>query len=157
MPQLREITGDLHADAQVILFLHDRDYPGLLAFIDAQYGLRFMMEPTGAAFEDCIDWCAQNAGGIDDARHVLRLLFERYYLRLPKPVREALLYLAEEIGYDPSRTRLDELKALCRPVPRRRPAGATSLTQAARMLIGNARLKLKERFAAPPQARLAKI
>ena len=43
MSEMQEITDNLHADAQVILFLRNRDYPGLLKFIDAQYGLKFIM------------------------------------------------------------------------------------------------------------------
>jgi hypothetical protein len=150
MSEVREIVSDLHADAQVILFLHRGDYSGLLKFIDAQYGLRFMMERTGASFEDCIDWCAQNAGSVETARHVLRLLFDRYYPRLPKPVQDDLLYLAEEVGYDPKRTTLDELKALCRPEIRRGPAKMVSLTGLARQLLSNTRGKLIGRFAAAP-------
>jgi hypothetical protein len=150
MSEIREMTGDLHADAQVIRFLHNRDYGELLAFIDARYGLKFMMERTGASFEDCIDWCAQNAGGIDNARHVLLLLFERYYLHLPKPVQDDLLYLAEEVGYDPKQTRLDELKALCRAEIKRGAPKMVSLTQAARMLVSSLRVKLKERALLAP-------
>ena len=148
-----EITGELYADAQLILFLENHDYTGLLKFIDAQYGLKFVIEQTGASFEDCLDWCAQNAGSIDDARHVLRLLFERYYLQLPRPVQADLLYLAEEVGYGSRRTRLDELKSLCRAQFKR--GGATrdaSLTRLARLLLSNMRLKLKEHSLAAPWA-----
>jgi hypothetical protein len=147
MSEMQEIADNLHADAQVILFLHKRDYRGLLKFIDAQYGLKFIMEQTGASFEDCIDCCAQNAGGIDNARQVLLLLFERYYLDLPKPVRADLLYLAEEVGYDPKRTKLDELKALCRPVINRGAANAVSLTQVVRVFLRSIQVKRKERAA----------
>src|SRR5580704_15632413 len=114
MSEMHLITGDLQADAQIIRLLHARDDAGLLKFIDAQYAVKFVMEQTGASFEDCIDWCAQNAGGVDNAKRVLLLLFDRYYLHLPKPVQVDLRYLAEEIGYHPKPT-LDGLRALCRP------------------------------------------
>ena len=147
MSEMQEITDNLHADAQVILFLHNTDYRGLLKFVDAQYGLKFITEQTGASFEDCIDCCAQNAGGTDNARQVLLLLFERYYLDLPKPVQADLLYLAEEVGYDPQRTKLDELKALCRPAIYRGAAKAVSLTQAVRMFLRSMQVKRTERAA----------
>jgi len=143
MSEMQQITGDLHADAQVILFLHNQDYLGLLKFIDAQYGLKFVMEQTGASFEDCIDWCAQNAGGIDNAKRVLRLLFDRYYDHLPKPVQTDLLYLAEEIEYDPRRTKLDALKTLCRAEIKLAVTRVASFTRVARALLRNVQLKRK--------------
>jgi hypothetical protein len=144
---MSEVTSDLYADAQVILFLHSQDDLGLLRFIDTQYGLKFAMEQTGASFEDCIDWCAQNAGGIGNAKRVLRLLFERYYLHLPEPVQADLLYLAEELEYDPRRTKLDELKRLCRAEVKLSVARVVSLAWAVRALLRNVQLKrkLKER------------
>lgn len=144
---MSEVTSDLYADAQVILFLHNQDDLGLLRFIDTQYGLKFAMEQTGASFEDCIDWCAQNAGGIDNAKRVLRLLFERYYVDLPKPVQADLLYLAEELEYDPRRTKLDELKRLCRAEVKLSVTRVVSLAWAVRALLRNVQLKrkLKER------------
>jgi hypothetical protein len=147
MSETNEVTSDLYADAQVILFLHNQDDLGLLKFIDTQYGSKFTMEQTGTSFEDCIDWCAQNAGGIDNAKRVLRLLFERYYFHLPKAVQADLLYLAEELEYDPRRTKLDELKALCRAEMKLSVARIVSLASAARALLRNVQLKrkLKER------------
>ena len=134
MSEMHLITGDLQADAQIIRLLHARDDAGLLKFIDAQYAVKFVMERTGASFEDCIDWCAQNAGGVDNAKRVLLLLFERYYLRLPTPVQADLRYLAEEIGYRPKQT-LDGLRALCRPQIKRGATRAASLVRAARMVL----------------------
>jgi hypothetical protein len=134
MSEMPLTTGDLLADAQVILLLHARDDAGLLRFIDAQYGVKFVMEQTGASFEDCIDWCAQNAGGVDNAKRVLLLLFERYYLRLPTRVQADLRYLAEEVGYDPRQT-LEGLRALCRPQIKRGATRALSFVRAARMVL----------------------
>jgi len=136
MSETRQITSDLNADAQVILFLQNKDYLGLLKFFDFQYGLRFMMERTGASFEDCIDWCAQNAGGIDNARHVLLLLFERYYPHLPTPVQADLLYLADEVGYAPKQPKFHELRGVCRAEIKRSTTRAVSMARAARMLLG---------------------
>ena len=135
MSEMHLGTSDLHADAQVVLFLHDHDYAGLMQFIDAQYGSRFMVEQTGASFEACIDWCAQNAGGIDNAKYVLLLLFDRYYRQLPSPVQSDLLDLAEELGFDTKPPDLDELKVLCRPRLKRRTTRAVSLIRTARMLL----------------------
>ena len=136
MSEMRLTSGSLLADAQVIHFLDSQDYPALLKFIDAQYGVKFVLERTGASFEDCIDWCAQNAGGIDHARQVVYLLFDRYYLHLPRSVQAEFLYLAEEVGYDPNPTnKLDELKAICRAQINRGAVKAATLTQGVRVLL----------------------
>lgn len=153
MSETQEIISDLCADARIILFLHDNDDPGLLQFIDAQYGLKFMTEQTGASFEDCIDWCAQNAGGIENAKRVLLLLFERFYLHLPRPVQADLLYLAVEVGFDPKPSNLHELKALCRAQIKRGASGAVSFSRLAWLLLSNMRLKLRVMAAARSAAR----
>jgi len=135
MSEMHEIAADLHAESQVILFLYNRDIRGLFRLIDAQYGLKFMMQQTGEAFEECVDLCAQHAGGIEDARHILFRLFDRYFLRLPKPAQENLLYLAEEVGYYPNPNKLDGLKSLCRAQIQRGTLKAVRLTKTVRVLI----------------------
>jgi hypothetical protein len=83
----------------LFVFLVNKDYQGLMRAIDKDYRLQFSTEESGEAFEDCIDWCAQNAGGLEPARQLLLELFKTFYSQLPEPVRDNLAYLAEEIGY----------------------------------------------------------
>jgi hypothetical protein len=93
------VNNDLTTEEELFVLLENKDYKGLMRAIDKDYRLQFSTEQSGDAFEDCIDWCAQNAGGLEPAKHVLLELFNSFYSQLPVPVRDNLAYLAEEIGY----------------------------------------------------------
>jgi hypothetical protein len=99
MTDTRTVNNDLTTDEELFVFLANKDYKGLMRAIDKDYRLRFSTEQSGDAFDDCIDWCAQNAGGLEPAKQVLLELFNNFYRQLPVPVRDNLAHLAEEIGY----------------------------------------------------------
>ena len=86
-------------ELELFVFLTNKDYQGLMRAIDKDYRLQFSTEESGEAFEDCVDWCAQNAGGLERAKQLLLELFKTFYSQLPQPVKDKLAYLAEEIGY----------------------------------------------------------
>jgi hypothetical protein len=95
------IVNNLTTEEELFVFLANKDYKSLMRAIDKDYRLQFSTEQSGDAFDDCIDWCAQNAGGLEPAKQVLLELFNNFYSQLPVPVRDNLVYLAEEIGYSP--------------------------------------------------------
>jgi hypothetical protein len=86
-------------ELELFVFLTNKDYKGLMRAIDKDYRLQFTTEESGEAFEDCIDWCAQNAGGLESAKQLLLELFKTFYSQLPQQVKDNLASLAEEIGY----------------------------------------------------------
>jgi hypothetical protein len=110
MTDTRSIDDDLQTEDQLLSLLRGKNYEVLMQLIDKDYRQQFCTEQSGEAFEDCVDWCAQNAGGLENAKQVLLQLFDRFYRQLPSPVRDNLAYLAEEIGYCPWRPRLSQLK-----------------------------------------------
>jgi hypothetical protein len=93
------IVNNETTELELFGFLTNKDYKGLMRVIDKDYRLQFSAEESGEAFEDCIDWCAQNAGGLELAKQLLLELFKTFYNELPEPVKDNLAYLAEEIGY----------------------------------------------------------
>jgi hypothetical protein len=94
-------ANNLYTEEELFDFLVDKDYQGLIRAIVKDYQEQFTSEQSGEAFEDCVNWCARNAGGLESAKQVLLELFERFYTQLPAAVRNNLAYLAEEIGYKP--------------------------------------------------------
>jgi hypothetical protein len=110
MTDTRLIDDDLQTEDQLLILLRNKNYNDLMHFVDRDYRQQFRTEQSGETFEDCVDWCAQNAGGLENAKQVLVELFAKFYRQLPPPVRDNLAYLAEEIGYSPSRPRLSQLK-----------------------------------------------
>jgi hypothetical protein len=99
MTDTRTVNNDLTTDEELFAFLANKDYKGLMRAIDKDYRLQFSTEQSGDAIDDCINWCAENAGGLEPAEQVLMELFNNFYSQLPVPVRDNLAYLAEEIGY----------------------------------------------------------
>lgn len=110
MTDIRLVDDDLQTEDQLLILLHNKDYKVLMNLIGKDYRQQFRAEQSGELFEDCVDWLAQNAGGLENAKQVLLELFARFYRQLPAPVRDNLAYLAEEIGYSPSRPNLSQLK-----------------------------------------------
>jgi hypothetical protein len=104
------IDEHLQTEDQLFILLRNKKYKVLLHFIDTNYRLKFRTELSGESFESCIDWCAQNAGGVENARQVLLHLFAKFYRQLPSPVKTDLAYLAEEIGYISSSSNIYRLK-----------------------------------------------
>jgi hypothetical protein len=108
------IGDQLQADDELIDLLKRKNYEFILRFLDANYRFIFCTEQSGAAFDSCIDWCAQNAGNLEDAKQALVWLFGTFYPDLPPPVKDNLAYLAEDIGYDPSKSTSSKPKWLYR-------------------------------------------
>lgn len=104
------IYEHMQTEDQLFILLRNKNYKFLLHFIDVNYRLKFRTEQSGESFESCIDWCAQNAGGVENARQVLLQLFAKFYRQLPSPVKNDLAYLAEEIGYVHSSPNIYRLK-----------------------------------------------
>src|SRR5215469_12510347 len=92
---------DLYIEDQLLVLICNKKYKDLVHLIYEEYGQQFRTEKTGEAFEDCVDWCAQNAGSLENAKQVLSELFRKFYGQIPVQVRDNLAYLAEEIGYSP--------------------------------------------------------
>jgi hypothetical protein len=99
-----QIDEQLQADEQLVNHLKMKNYEFILKFFNTSYGFNFCTDRSGAVFESCVDFCAQNAGNVDDAKQVLLRLFETFYEGLPPPVQEDLAYLGDEVGYDPTQT-----------------------------------------------------
>jgi hypothetical protein len=104
------IDDDLPTEDQLLILLRNRKHKVLLHYIDVHCRLKFRTEQSGASFESCIDWCAQNAGDVDDAKQLVLQLFAIFYRQLPSPVKANLAYLVEEIGYIATRPKLYRLK-----------------------------------------------
>jgi len=104
------VRSEKQAEEYLLTLLQDKNYAFLVHLINRDYGNQFRTEQSGEAFEDCVDWCAQNAGGIENAKLVLLELFAKFFHQLPMPVRDNLAYLAEEIGFSLSRPNLAQLK-----------------------------------------------
>ena len=102
--------NDQQSEGRLLSLLRDKHYSYVIHLIDRDYRERFRTEQSGESFEDCIDWCAQNAGGLENAKLVLLELFNKFYRQLPEPVRDNLAYLALEIGYSHSRPNFARLK-----------------------------------------------
>jgi hypothetical protein len=135
------IDEQLQADGELVNHLRMKNYKFLLKFINASYGFNFRTDQSGAVFESCVDFCAQNAGNVDDAKQVLLRLFETFYDDLPSPVQENLAYLGDEIGYDPKRTKLEKLKQLCSEKLSIAGTGLTSMLGKVQVLMVTARNK----------------
>jgi len=104
------IDDNLQTEDQLIIILRNKNYKVLLHFIEVNYRSKFRTEQSGESFESCIDWCAQNAGTVEDVKQVLLQMFAKFYRQLPSPVKANLAYLAEEIGYTNSSPHLARLK-----------------------------------------------
>jgi hypothetical protein len=109
-----DIGDQLQADSELIDLLKNKNYKFIIKFLDTNFRFIFCTQQSGAAFDSCVDWCAQNAGNLEDAKQALVRLFDTFYPDLPSPVRDKLAYLAEEIGYDPSKTSSFKPKRLYR-------------------------------------------
>ena len=107
------IDEQLQADDELVNHLRMKNYKFILKFFNASYGFNFRTDQSGAVFESCVDFCAQNAGNVDDAKQILLRVFETFYDDLPSPVQEDFAYLGDEIGYDPKQTQLQKLKQVC--------------------------------------------
>jgi hypothetical protein len=125
------IDEQLQADGELVHHLRMKNYKFILKFFNASYGFNFRTDQSGAVFESCVDFCAQNAGNVDDAKQVLIRLFETFYDGLPPSVQEDLAYLGDEIGYDPKQTKLQKLKQVC---SEKLSIAATTLTSTLRKI-----------------------
>lgn len=99
------IGDQLQADGELINLLKNKHYKFVMRFLDANYRFIFCTEQSGAAFDSCIDWCAQNSGNLENAKEVLIQLFDKFYCSLPQSAQERFADLAKEIGYDPKGTK----------------------------------------------------
>jgi len=139
------IDDHLQSDEQLVILLKNKNYKFIIRFLDTSYRFNFSTEGSGATFERCIDWCARNAGDLEDARQVLQRLFATFYPHLPLSVRESLAYLAEEIGYDPNRTGFNKCKALSKDLLSSGTALSSRIALRARNYVQA--LKIKRRSA----------
>ena len=99
MPERARITDNLEVEQKLIILLRNHHYKFLLRFFDHQFGFKFRTEQTGETFAACIDWCAQNGGKIDEVKHLVLMIFNRFYRYLPVSVRDDFADMAEEVGY----------------------------------------------------------
>jgi hypothetical protein len=97
-------------DEELTSILRDKDYKTILDFLDTNWRYTFQTEQSGETFENWIDWCAQKSGNVEDAKQILLQLFARFYKQLPLVPKANLSYLADEIGYTPTRARLLKIK-----------------------------------------------
>jgi hypothetical protein len=112
MPERARVAQDLNVEEKLIILLKNRNYRFILRFFDNQFGFRIRTEQSGATFGTCIDWCAQNAGKVEEVHKVLLLMFDKFYRYLPPNVRDDFAELAAEVGYsrqEPFFTGYDEL------------------------------------------------
>jgi hypothetical protein len=134
------IDEQLQADEELVNQLRMKNHKFILKFFNASYGFSFRTDQSGAVFESCVDFCAQNAGNVDDAKQVLIRLFETFYEALPPSVQEDIAYLGDEIGYDSKQTKLQKLKVCSEKLS----IAATTLTSTLRkirILMAQARSK----------------
>jgi hypothetical protein len=113
MPYTLHIDERLRANGDLVNHVKARHYRLVLPFFKANYLFYFLTDQSGSVFESCVDFCAETAGNVDDAKQVLIRLFDAFFKQLPTSVQERLAYLGEEIGYDPERTNLQKLKRVC--------------------------------------------
>lgn len=104
------VDDNPQTEDQLLIFLRKKNYDLLIRFFETNYRFNFHTEQSGESFENCINWCAQNAGNLQNAKEVVLRLFIRFYHQLPSPVRENLEYLAEEVGYTRTGPNLSKLK-----------------------------------------------
>jgi len=145
-----DIGEQLQADSELIDLLKNKNYRFLIKFLDTNYRFIFCTQQSGAAFDSCVDWCAQNAGNLEDAKQVLVPLFDTFYSCLPPPVKDDLAYLAEEIGYDPSKAPFSKPKRLHRELVTSSITGFAAIIPQGRKYLALVRLRLsffRERWA----------
>jgi len=136
-----DIGDHLQAHDELINLLQRRNYKFILKLLDTNYRIIFCTDQSGAAFDSCIDWCAQNAGNLEDAKQVLIRLFDTFYPCLPSLVKDDLAYLAEEIGYDPSRTTSSKSKWPYRELIASGSTALASLIRQARKYAAKVRIR----------------
>jgi hypothetical protein len=137
------IDEQLQADGELIKHLKSKKYKFVLRFFNASYGFNFRNDQSGAVFESCIDFCAQNAGTLDEAKQALLGLFETFYEDLPPSVRENLAYLGDEIGYRPKQTNLQKCQQAYRKQVSSATTALTSTLVRMRALFAQLRNRLK--------------
>jgi hypothetical protein len=145
-----DIGDQLEADSELIDLLKKKNYRFLIKFLDTNYRFIFCTQQSGAAFDSCIDWCAQNAGNLEDAKQVLVRLFDTFYPCLPPSVKDDLAYLAEEIGYDPSKPPFSRPKRLHRELVTAGTTGLAAIKSQGRKYLAFLRVRLsffRERWA----------
>jgi hypothetical protein len=98
------ITGDPEVEKKLLAFLKTRRYTPMLELINTHCVFKFCTERTGSTFEKCVHWCAQNGGYPSDADKALLLIFRKFYVYLPTPVKQRFAKRAAQLGYDPDKT-----------------------------------------------------
>jgi hypothetical protein len=98
------ITGDPEIEEKLLAFLKARKYTPMLGLINTHCLFKFCTEQTGSTFEKCVHWCAQNGSDPPDADKALLLLFSKFYVYLPTPVKERFSRRAAQLEYDPNKT-----------------------------------------------------
>jgi predicted SnoaL-like aldol condensation-catalyzing enzyme len=87
---------------QLLGLLRTKNYNPIMTFLNSNYRDTFRVEQSGETFEGWIDWLAQHAGSVEDAKPVLRRFFAEFYDQLPLVAKAKLAYVADEIDYAPS-------------------------------------------------------
>jgi hypothetical protein len=147
------IDEQLQADGELVNHLRMKNYKFVLKFFNASYGFNFRTDQSGAVFESCVDFCAQHAGNVDDAKQVLLRLFETFYDGLPLRVQEDLAYLGDEIGYYPNQTKLQKLKQMYNEKVSIAATALTSMLRKVQVLMVQARNKSMRNIRLPqPQS-----
>jgi hypothetical protein len=135
----------LYSDGDLIRSIKEKNYRVVLNFFNTNYIFYFVTDQSGAVFETCVDFCAQTAGSMEDAKRLLIRLFETFYDKLPAAVQENLAYLIEEVGYEP--TKLKRLKRICGDVVPTVVIALASLRRNIHALLAQSRDRYVERIA----------
>jgi len=132
------IDERLWADHDLINNIRKKRYWSALTTLNGAYGFYLITDQSGVVFDTCVDFCAQAAGNVEDAKKILVRLFETFYERLPSIVRENFAYLAEEIGYNPRTTNLQKLRRRYSDALPTAAANLTSMLAKVRELVAQA-------------------
>src|SRR5580700_5518738 len=97
-----QASSQLKGTDQLLGLLRTKNYNPIMTFLNSNYRDTFRVEQSGETFEGWIDWLAQHAGSVEDAKPVLRRFFAEFYDQLPLVAKAKLAYVADEIDYGPS-------------------------------------------------------
>jgi hypothetical protein len=93
------VNDQLQIEERLLGYLRSKNYTPIMRFLKTNCARQFRTEHSGETFEYWVDWCARNAGNVEDAKRVLCRLFAQFYRQLPAFAKENLSYLADEIGF----------------------------------------------------------
>ena len=106
------ISDDPYVEQALRTRLQRREYWFILAWIKYHLRTKMCSDETGNVFDNCLKWCGQGRGEIENAIPFVRIIFDALYFDLPPTVRSSLVPAAEAIGFNIELARIGQKPAV---------------------------------------------